>query len=398
MDRPEVLVTQVQSRGGLAVIRSLGAHGIRVTACDSDRVALGFFSRYCQRHFVTPDPARSPDAYTERIMEKLRTKSYDVIIPVSGDTLPLLARERDAICRLTRFPFLHYEALRDAADKAVSAEQARAVGLRVPHTFRVDGPDDVRYAMQQVGVPVIVRPRLSKGSEGLYRVERADAVWSTCQAVRSAHGPVIVQEYIPWGGYTYDVDVLMNERSEERAAVVCKRLRMYPPLAGPTALGQAVDWPELRERAVRLLKHLHWYGPAEVEFRADPRDGTPVFTEINARFWGSLFTGMAAGVDFPYMLYRLAMEGDCPRVDGYRTDVKVRYFLTEDLLCMVFHPRKRSIMRAWFGGFFDRKSRDYLLSRKDPLPLLGRILAMLTYGVRPSRVRERLVRTGTIER
>jgi len=72
-------------------------------------------------------------------------------------------------------------------------------------------------------------------------------------------------------------------------------------MAGPTALGQAVHWPELADMAVSLLQRMHWAGPAEVEFRVDPRDNSPVFMEVNPRFWGSLHTGIVAGVDFPYL-------------------------------------------------------------------------------------------------
>ena len=33
------------------------------------------------------------------------------------------------------------------------------------------------------------------------------------------------------------------------------------------------DWPELRDMGIALLQSVHWYGPAQVEFRIDPRDG-----------------------------------------------------------------------------------------------------------------------------
>lgn len=391
------LVTQVQSRGGLAVIRSLGARSIHVTACDTDRVALGFFSRYCRHHFVCPDPSREPEAFVDRVLDEMRRERYDVVIPTWDESLLLLAERRNTVQALTRFPFVQLDVLRDAGDKALSVERARTEGLRVPQTHRVSQEEDVRRAVASLSLPVIVRPRRSKGSAGVYRVERADAVWPVCQTVQAAYGPVIVQEYIPWGGLTYDVDILMNKESVARAAVVCKRTRTYPPLAGPTACGQAVDWPELRDDAVRLLQHMHWYGPAEVEFRIDPRDGAPVFMEINPRLWGSLYTGMVAGVDFPYLLYRLAMDGDMPQVDGYRTDLKARYFFTMDLLCMVTHPKKRSIARAWFGDFFDRRTKPFLLSGRDPMPLLGRLLATLVYGIRPWRVRKRLFRPGVVK-
>ncbi|HHE41834.1 MAG TPA: hypothetical protein ENL12_04225, partial [Dehalococcoidia bacterium] len=242
MSVSSVLVTQVQSRGGLAVIRSLGARGIHVTACDTDRFAVGFFSRYCHRHFICPDPLRMPEAHVARILAELRARQHDVVLPMWDETLQLLAARRGEVESVTRFPFQSLDALRDAADKAMSVERARASGLRVPETRVIATEDDVQSAVSALGLPVIVRPRVSKGSAGLYRVDRAAAVWPVCQTVQAVYGPVIVQEYIPWGGLTYDVDILMNKESVARAAVVCRRNRTYPPLAGPTACGQAVYW------------------------------------------------------------------------------------------------------------------------------------------------------------
>jgi len=186
--------------------------------------------------------------------------------------------------------------------------------------------------------------------------------------------------------------VLMNRDSVPRAVVVCKRLRTCPPLAGPTSCGQAVHWPELAETAVSLLREMQWYGPAEVEFRIDPRDSRPVFMEVNPRFWGSLGTGILAGVDFPYLFYRLAMDGDIPPVTTYRTDMKARYLFSNDLLCMATHPQKRTIARQWFADFFDPHTRVFIPSWRDPMPMVGKVLAILAYGLRPGKLKQRLGR------
>jgi predicted ATP-grasp superfamily ATP-dependent carboligase len=387
-----VLVTNAHSRAGLSVIRSLGRKGIRVTAADHDRVALGFFSRYCERRLHYPDPVRFPEEYRRAMLDELAIRPYDVVMPLLDDCLLALAPLKHAMAALTRFPYLGYDQLMQGRDKAITVENARRCGLRTPATFPVHSALEVEHALAQCALPVIVRPRQSQASNGLCRVGNHDQVWITCERVAREFGPVIIQEYVPWGGFTYDVDVLMNRDSVARAVVVCKRLRTYPALGGPTSCGQAIHWPALAETAIKLLTEMRWYGPAEVEFRIDPRDGAPVFMEVNPRLWGSLYTSDVAGVDFPYLLYRLAMDGDVAAVTTYRTDMKARYFFTLDLLCMLTHPRKRSIAREWLMDFFDPKVRVFIPSWRDPVPLLGRLLGTLVYGLRPSRLRQRLNR------
>lgn len=391
-----MLVTDAQSRGGLATIRSLGRRGIRVTAADSDRISIGFFSRYCARRLHYPDPATSSGEYFNTIVGELKRHSYDMVIPLFEECLLPLAQRRESLEGLARFPYAPHEQIESARDKALAVEVARRCGLRTPATFPVHGRGDAELALSQSPLPLIVRPRRTSGSKGLHRVDSREALWPVCERVARGFGPVIIQEYIPWGGYTYDVDVLMNGDSVARAVVVCKRLRTFPPLAGPTSCGQAVRWPELSETAVSLLKEMRWRGPAEVEFRIDPRDGTPVFMEVNPRLWGSLYTGILAGVDFPYLLYRLAMDGDIPPVDTYRTDMKARYFFTLDLWCMAAHPRKRSIAKQWFADFFDPHTKMLIPSWRDPLPLAGKFLASLVYGFRPDRIRRRMSRSRIV--
>jgi len=387
-----VLVTNAHSRAGLSVIRSLGRRGIRVTAADHDRVALGFFSRYCERRLHYPDPVRFPEQYRRAMLDELTRRSYDVVMPLLDDCLLALTPLKNEVAALTRFPFLGYDQLMQGRDKATTVAIARRCGLRTPATFPVQSSEDVEAALAQCTLPVIVRPRQSQASSGLCRVSNHDQVLATCEQIAREFGPVIIQEYVPWGGFTFDVDVLMNRDSIPRAVVVCKRLRTYPAVGGPTSCGQAVHWPALAETAIKLLTEMRWYGPAEVEFRIDPRDGAPVLMEVNPRLWGSVYTSEVAGVDFPYLLYRLALDGDIEPVAAYRTDMKARYLFTLDLLCLMTHPRKRSIAREWLMDFFDPKVRLFIPSWRDPLPLLGRLLGTMVYGLRPSRMRQRLNR------
>lgn len=391
-----VLVTDAQSRAGLSTIRSLGIRGIHVTAADSDRVSVGFFSRYCSRRLHYPDPARNADDYYATILDELRRHRYELIMPMFEPTLLPLSRHRQEVERLTRFPYQDYSLLVQAGDKARAVEAARSCGLRVPDTVEADDESIVQQFTSARTAPVIVRPRFSSGSSGLRLVRHLDSLWITCEQVREEFGPVIVQEYIPWGGFTYDVDVLMNRDSEPRVAVVCKRIRTFPAMAGPTALGQAVSWPELQLQAVELLQAMRWIGPAEVEFRIDPRDNSPVFMEVNSRFWGSLHTGIVAGVDFPYLFYRMALDGDIPPVTSYRTSNKARYLFTQDLLCMATHPHKRAIALPWLRDFVAPNTKDLLVSWRDPGPLFGKVIASLVYGARPDRRRRRLSRVITV--
>ena len=54
---------------------------------------------------------------------------------------------------------------------------------------------------------------------------------------------------------------------------------------------------------------------------------TPVFLEVNGRFWNSLALAIHAGVDFPGLVAELAQGKDVELKDRYRENVRCRWFL-----------------------------------------------------------------------
>jgi predicted ATP-grasp superfamily ATP-dependent carboligase len=115
-----------------------------------------------------------------------------------------------------------------------------------------------------------------------------------------------------------------------------------------------------------------------VEFKVDPRDGTPKLMEINPRFWGSLALAVAAGVNFPYLLLRMARGENFKPVEHYALGKKARWLLPGDLLHFIHNPQRTRLQPPFFK-FWDRETVYDILSLKDPLPTIGRCLTPLTF-------------------
>ena len=80
-----------------------------------------------------------------------------------------------------------------------------------------------------------------------------------------------------------------------------------------------------------------------VEFKV-AEDGTPYLMEINTRFWGSLQLAIDAGVDFPWLLYKLACGQPVTPVTRYKTGRRLRWLLGDlDSLYLVLRDRKTSV-------------------------------------------------------
>ncbi len=132
----------------------------------------------------------------------------------------------------------------------------------------------------------------------------------------------IVQEYIP--GKIHDVCTLFNE-GEPRAALTQIREKTIPPTGGPGVVNRTTDIPRLKNHALELLKEIDWHGVAQVEFIHDLRDDKFKLLEINSKFWGTLDLSIKAGINFPYLLFKMATEGDVENNFDYEKNIRFRW-------------------------------------------------------------------------
>jgi hypothetical protein len=85
-----------------------------------------------------------------------------------------------------------------------------------------------------------------------------------------------------------------------------------------------------------------------------------------------------AGVDFPWLLYRLAKEGDIEEIHTYKTGILCRWLLPGDILHLLTNKNRLTMNPSFFAGKKDNVYDD-ILSWGDPLPTLGFIMACLRY-------------------
>ena len=374
-----VLVTDGRSRASLAIVRSLGRKGIKVTSGEAFACS-SFYSKYADKKLVYPAPDKQPELFLKKMIETIKNGMYDVIIPVRDDVNLILSKHEEELTRFTRIPIADYGTLMKGRDKAETLKIAMDNDIPCPETYFIEDDSELKEIMNELKFPVVIKPHRSSGSRGIKYVQSSKELVQAYGDVQNHFGEAMLQEFIPQGG-AYGVSMLFN-RGEPRAIFTHKRLREYPNSGGPSTLRESVRFPEIEEYATTLLKALDWHGVAMVEFRVDPRDGKPKLMEINPRFWGSLQLAIYSGVDFPYLLYKMAIDGDVEPVFEYKTGVKVRWLLLGDILWFLGTSNK---LRA-LPEFLKFQGMGYdVLSLSDPMPVIGAILD----GLKSMTVKER---------
>lgn len=388
-----VLVLDGQLRSALAVVRSLGRHGVRVVCGEASRVSTACYSKYVDERVVYPDPEREPAAFVGYVVAYLARHDVDVVLPVGHETTRLVSEHRDRISDHAAVAVPDFERFERALDKGATIEAARAADVPHPETIRPDGPEAAAELAADLRFPVVIKPRRGSGSRGLEFVHDEASFAHAYESVHRDYPEPLVQERVPREGAGMGAGILRNRDGETTARFAYKRLREYPPSGGPSTLRESVDRPDVVDAAERLLDELDWTGLAMVEFKEDPRDRTPKLMEVNPRFWGSLHLPLHAGVDFPWLVYKYALDEPADPQLTYDAGVRCRYLLPGDLLHLASVRNRRAL-----GEFFPLRDENLhydILSRDDPRPTMGRLLAMGRFSLSPRMWRKVILRGGT---
>jgi len=374
-----IFITDGQWRKTLAAVRALGREGFIVWVGDKWKLSTSFFSKYCKRKIVYPDPVKCHEEFKQFMLDFISSERPDVTIPADDETVKFFSKNKDILQEYTKIPVANYEIIELANNKAEIIRIAKKIGIPIPKTSIVN---DVESIDIPSNFPLIVKPNIGSGSRGMFVVHDEEQLFNAVQEITKKGMIALVQEKIPMEGAGYGVSALLNWKSEIRAIFVHKRLREYPVHGGPSTLRISVKYPELAKLGVKLLKYIGFQGAAMVEFKMDPRDNTPKLMEINPRLWGSLQLAIASGVNFPLYLVKLALDGDVDEVTDYKEGIIARWLLPGDILHFLSNPERFSLKPSFFK-FFGKNLTYDIIDFKDPIPIFIRIFNMIKFIFNP---------------
>ena len=377
----KVLVLDANQRSALAVIRSLGRHGLKVMAADHSSYPIGAASKYAITSVLYPDPALFPGAFVTEIIALTERLGIDLIVPPTDLTTMLLASQSGFFrtARLTTPQADSYETL---TDKARLIELAGKLAIPVPETHIAHTRPAIVDAAHDLGFPVVLKParsRYLKGdrifSTGVEIVRRAEDLSETLSCQNWLDDiPCLVQQFVP--GHGAGIFALYG-RHGSAAWFAHRRIREKPPTGGVSVLSESVPVdPTMQSAATKLLGAVNWTGVAMIEFRV-AEDGTPYLMEVNGRFWGSLQLAIDCGVDFPWLLYLLTEDLTTPDPTSYAVGRRLRWLLG-DLDSLIIELRdasssasdKTRALAAFVRSFADKGCRQEILRLADPKPAL----------------------------
>lgn len=370
-----VLVTDGEQRSALAVVRSLGAAGYRVTVGSAHPYPLAGGSRYCAGHLATPDPVGQPEEFVKCVSGFATSTQLDWVVPITEGALRTLLPARDLVP--ARLPFAGASAFEAISDKESVLEAAQALGIDVPRQHVLRSPHDPLGSVD-LPFPLIVKPARSVHGGRKFSVKYASseaALRELVKALPPAAFPVLLQERLLGAGTGI---FLLVWDGTVRAVFAHRRIREKPPSGGVSVVAESIGAdPTLVEQSTKLLLSRGWEGVAMVEYKHDLASGRVVLMEVNGRFWGSLQLAVDAGVDFPRLLLAAAGGGAPASPPPYTIGVRNRWWwgdLDQLLLRCRYSadtlnlpgsaPTRADALRAFLG----ENGRNETFRLADPAP------------------------------
>lgn len=293
-----------------------------------------------------------------------------VLIPAYEETF-LISKNKERFRGLARMAIPDYDQILTAHNKDRWESLAHRLGIPVPNSWLVTDlrngkkrPSDLRY-------PMLIKPKQGGGAWAISQVD-SPTVLEKVISQGTNNGinweRFFCQEKID--GVSHCVAMLFC-KGQMRAKIAYRQLRDYPITGGQATLRVSINSEQAEHYLQTMLENLGWHGVCQADFMVDNKTMVPYLIDMNPRFWGSLVQAVASGVDFPFLLYRIAVDGDIETVKSFKTGITTRW-IGGDLRTFLPLLRKAPDKRKFFVEFFFPEDCAEIyddFSWNDPLPI-----------------------------
>lgn len=388
--QPPVILLDGNQRSSLATVRSLGKRGIRVLVGEETANSISSRSKYCAEKFQYISASRSTTGFIESIVKVALQNQGGILFPMTDATLSLILQNKKTLLKYVIIPYPDYSVYSYASDKEKLFRLAKKHDVPMPKTIFSSDYQSIEELVKAIKdsefeMPLVLKPALSdiRTSDGWVKAGVCYArnyreLKTLLKNDTFFRYPFLIQERVIGPGV--GVFLLMSN-GNIIAKSAHQRIREKPPTGGVSVICKSIYPPDsATHNAVKLLNLIKWQSVAMVEFKKDEKENIFKLMEINARFWGSLQLAILSGVDFPYLLYKLATGSSPAMPPEYKVGVQSRWELGDlDHLLTRLKSRKilslpvnasslKSTVGSFISDFFNPSVRNEIFKINDLKP------------------------------
>src|SRR5712672_848004 len=318
---------------GVQACRALREEGYRVVLINSNPATIMTDPEFADATYIEPI---TPEA-VEKILarEAAAGTPIDALLPTLGGQTGLntgMACYDKGI--LKKYGVKMIGADRDAIfrgeDRQVFKDLMIAIGLKVPRSGVVHNMDEARKVLEDIGLPLIIRPAFTLGGTGggiAYNVEEFEEIVSRGLDASPVTEVLIEQSVIGWKEYELEV---MRDRNDN-VVIICSIENVDPMgvhtgdsiTVAPVQTLTDKEYQRMRDGAIAVIRAVGVEtGGSNIQFAINPENGEMVVVEMNPRVSrSSALASKATGYPIAKIAAKLAV--------GYTLD-ELPNFITTD--------------------------------------------------------------------
>ncbi|HEV3206115.1 MAG TPA: ATPase [Terriglobales bacterium] len=295
------------------------------------------FMRECKRQgcrvfLLTAETHRNADWPRESLDEVFFIPS-ELPVPEIVKAVTYLAREKkiDRIVALDEFdmetaatlrehmriPGMGLTTTRYFRDKLAMRMKALEHGIRVPDFIPILNHDDIRYYLDHVPGPWVLKPRSEASAIGIKKIDSAEALWPILESLGDQQSSFLLEQFVP--GDVYHVDSVVSElevvfssvsRYGQPPMAVAQQGGIFTTYLLPGDSEEALSLRTLNRDLITSLGLVR--GVSHAEFIRARSDGNFNFLECAARVGGAYISDMvetATGINLWREWARIEIAG-----------------------------------------------------------------------------------------
>jgi biotin carboxylase len=397
-----VLVTNTRNSQAYTIIRALRPYAKKIVATmEGDNQLASWFShaarsRLVDRRYFTPSPVadwragriqrentKKEENYIQTVLRICEQEKIDTIFPSFDPHVYVFSKNKEKFERLgVVIPIPDYETILTPMDKYRTIQAAQEVGFPCPKTYLVEREEDLKRPSEDLGFPLVVKPRLTAGGRG---TEIVGSLPELLEKIHRASEPSfhMIQEYIP-GKQEDSIVLVLGRDTALKMTYADRRVRALERLTQDFATAsESLGCHTCTLQAVKLGQEIRWCGSMTVQVKIDSRDGVPKLMEINPRMGYGLWRRVAVGINEPLMCVKIFQGEEVEVAKDYPAGTMFLYPLEDllglglklvDLLIYKFRvefqgrrpvnplnppPSVKELIQAYKKTYFNRKKKLY---------------------------------------
>jgi carbamoyl-phosphate synthase large subunit len=319
---------------GVQACRALKEEGYRVVLINSNPATIMTDPEFADATYIEPITPEAVEKILKR--ESEGGKPIDAVLPTLGGQTGLntaMSCYDQGI--FTKFGVQMIGANREAIFRGEDRQRFKdlmiQIGLKVPRSGVVHNMDDARKVMEDIGLPLIIRPAFTLGGTGggiAYNIEEFETIVQRGIDASPVSEVLIEQSVIGWKEFELEV---MRDRNDN-VVIICS-IENIDPMGVHTGDSITVapiqtltdkEYQRMRDASIAIIRAVGVEtGGSNIQFAVNPDNGEMVVVEMNPRVSrSSALASKATGYPIAKIAAKLAVGYTLDELPNYITSRK----------------------------------------------------------------------------